>query len=86
MNMLLVKWGIQWLEMVAGLLLNPMLKDSKAIAVAKTSHKEFSLGYTANLVKARDGVDADFEMKDIRVNHLSLVGRARAGKEDAFNK
>lgn len=63
------------------LVVNPMLKDSKAIAVAKTSHREFSLGYTANLVKARDGVDADFEMKDIRVNHLSLVGRARAGKE-----
>jgi len=63
------------------LVVNPMLKDAEAIRVAKTSHKEFSLGYTANLVKARDGVDADFEMKDIRVNHLSLVGRARAGKE-----
>lgn len=63
------------------LVVNPMLKDAEAIKVAKTSHKEFSLGYTANLVKARDGVDADFEMQDIRVNHLSLVGRARAGKE-----
>lgn len=63
------------------LVVNPMLKDAEAIRVAKTSHKEFSLGYTANLVKARDGVDADFEMQDIRVNHLSLVGRARAGKE-----
>ena len=60
---------------------NPMLKDAKGVQAAKTTHKEFSLGYSADIVKARDGVDADFEISQIRYNHLALVPQARAGKE-----
>lgn len=60
---------------------NPMLKDAKGVQAAKTTHKEFSLGYSADIVKARDGIDADFEISQIRYNHLALVPQARAGKQ-----
>lgn len=60
---------------------NPMLKDAKGVQAAKTTHKEFSLGYSADIIKARDDVDADFEISQIRYNHLALVPQARAGKE-----
>lgn len=63
------------------IVVNPMIKDAKGIEVAKTTHKEISMGYNANIVKARDGVDADFEMTDIRMNHLALVPRGRAGSQ-----
>lgn len=59
----------------------PMLKDSAAILKAKTTHKQISMGYTTNIIPARDGVDADFEMTDIRYNHLAAVPKARAGDE-----
>ncbi len=62
-------------------IVNPMLKDAKGVQAAKTTHKEFSLGYSADIIKARDGVDADFEISQIRYNHLALVPQARAGKE-----
>src|SRR5690554_6554785 len=51
------------------------------LEAAKTTHKEISMGYNANIVKARDGIDADFEMTDIRMNHLALVPRGRAGSQ-----
>lgn len=63
------------------IVVNPMVKDSAAIQAARTTHQEISMGYEANIVKARDGVDADFEMVDIRMNHLALVPRGRAGSE-----
>lgn len=63
------------------LVVQPMLKDAAAIVAAKTTHKQISMGYTANLVKARDGIDADFEMTDIRMNHMAIVPRGRAGEE-----
>lgn len=63
------------------IVVNPMIKDAKAIEAAKTTHKEISMGYNANIVKARDGIDADFEMTDIRMNHLALVPRGRAGSQ-----
>src|SRR5690554_4441216 len=63
------------------IVVNPMIKDSKGIEAAKTTHKEISMGYNANIVKARDGIDADFEMTDIRMNHLALVPRGRAGSQ-----
>lgn len=61
------------------IVVNPMLKDSKAVEAAKTTHKELSMGYTAEIVKARDGLDADFEIRNIRYNHIALVKSARAG-------
>lgn len=63
------------------IVVNPMIKDSKGIEAAKTTHKEISMGYNANIVKARDGIDADFEMTDIRMNHLALVPQGRAGSQ-----
>ena len=63
------------------IVVNPMIKDAKGIEAATTTHKEISMGYNANIVKARDGIDADFEMTDIRMNHLALVPRGRAGSQ-----
>ena len=63
------------------IVVNPMIKDVKGIEAAKTTHKEISMGYNANIVKARDGIDADFEMTDIRMNHLALVPKGRAGSQ-----
>jgi len=61
------------------IVVNPMIKDAAAVKAAETSHKEISMGYTAEIVKARDGVNADFEMVNIRMNHLALVPKGRAG-------
>lgn len=62
------------------IIVNPMIKDAAAVKSALTTHKEISMGYTAEIVKARDGLNADFEMKDIRYNHLALVEKGRAGE------
>lgn len=63
------------------IIVNPMIKDSAAIKKARTTHKEISMGYEAGIVKARDGINADFEMTDIRMNHLALVPQGRAGPQ-----
>ena len=63
------------------LVANPMLKDAAALAAATSTHKELSAGYTAEIVAARDGIDADFEMVNIRFNHLALVSKGRAGSQ-----
>lgn len=63
------------------IVVNPMIKDSAARTAAETTHKEISMGYTAEIVAARDGVDADFEMVNIRMNHLALVPKGRAGSQ-----
>lgn len=60
---------------------NPMLKDKRGVNAARTTHKEFSMGYTADIIVARDGLPADFEISNIRYNHLALVPAARAGHE-----
>lgn len=61
------------------IIVNPMVKDAAAIQAARTTHKEISMGYEASIVAARDGIDADFEMSNIHMNHLALVRRGRAG-------
>lgn len=61
------------------IVVNPMIKDAAAIQAARTTHKEISMGYGAVIVKARDGLEADFEQKNIRYNHLALVPKGRAG-------
>lgn len=63
------------------IVVNPMIKDAAAIEAARTTHKEISMGYEAEIVKARDGIDADFEMRNIRMNHLALVPKGRAGEQ-----
>ncbi len=61
------------------IVVNPMIKDAAATKAAKTTHKQISMGYTANIVEYGDKAIADFEQKDIRYNHLALVSKARAG-------
>lgn len=61
------------------IVVNPMVKDSGAVQAARTTHQEISMGYRAEIVKARDGLDADFEQIGIRYNHLALVPKGRAG-------
>lgn len=63
------------------IIVNPMIKDSAAISAAETTHKEISMGYEAGIIKARDGIDADFEMTDILMNHMALVPKGRAGEQ-----
>ena len=63
------------------IVVNPMIKDAAAVIASRTTHKEISMGYTAEIVLARDGVDADFEMVNIRMNHLALVPKGRAGSQ-----
>ncbi len=61
------------------IVVNPMIKDAAATKAAKTTHKQISMGYTANIVEYGDKAIADFEQKDIRYNHLALVPKGRAG-------
>jgi len=63
------------------IVVNPMIKDASAAKAARTTHQEISMGYSAAIVKARDGLDADFEQKNIRYNHLALVRKGRAGEK-----
>lgn len=63
------------------IVVNPMLKDAAAIEAAKTTHREISMGYRAEIVVARDKSIADFEQKNIRYNHLALVPKGRAGRD-----
>lgn len=63
------------------IVVNPMVKDGAAILAARTTHPEISMGYEANIVPFADTSVADFEMTDIRFNHLALVGAGRAGPQ-----
>lgn len=63
------------------IIVNPMIKDSAGITAAQSTHREISMGYTANIVEAADKSIADFEQQDIVYNHLSLVPRGRAGSQ-----
>jgi len=58
-----------------------IVKDAKGIEVAGTTHKEISMGYTAELKDAPDGADYDLDMTNIRFNHLALVPKGRAGSQ-----
>lgn len=63
------------------IVVNPMIKDANGVQAAQTTHKEISMGYTANIVVAADKSIADFEMQDISFNHLALVPKGRAGEQ-----
>lgn len=62
------------------IVVNPMIKDAGATKAARTTHQEISMGYSAAIVPARDGLEADFEQRGIRYNHLALVPKGRAGE------
>lgn len=63
------------------IVVNPMIKDADAIKAARTTHPEISMGYEAKIIVAKDQAIADFDMTDIRMNHLALVGAGRAGPQ-----
>lgn len=63
------------------LVVSPMLKDASALTVAETTHREISMGYTAELRDADPKTGADYEMYNLRFNHLALVPKGRAGSE-----
>lgn len=63
------------------IVVNPMIKDKAATQAARTTHKEISMGYSAEIVSYADSAIADFEMKTIRYNHLALVPKGRAGEQ-----
>lgn len=63
------------------IVVNPMVKDAKALIAAETTHKEISLGYTADLVDAAPESNADYDMRNFRFNHLALVPKGRAGSQ-----
>jgi uncharacterized protein len=61
---------------------NPMIKDTRGVDAAKTTHREISMGYTADLVPVSDAaLPYEFEQTNIRYNHLALVPKGRAGSK-----
>jgi hypothetical protein len=68
-----------WLELPL------VLKDSAAIAAVESGKRELSAGYTSELTwadgVAPDGTPYQATMSEIRINHLAIVDKARAGSE-----
>jgi len=60
-----------------------IVKDADAIAAIESGKCELSAGYTAVYEKVagttEDGESYDYIQRDIRINHVALVDRARAG-------
>lgn len=63
------------------LVVSPMLKDAAALVAVDTTHKEISMGYTAELRDAAPETGADYEMYNLRFDHLALVPKGRAGSQ-----
>jgi len=63
------------------LALDLILKDAAAIKAFDGGKKELSAGYTAEIEFVDNNPDYDAVMKNIRINHLALVDKARAGSE-----
>jgi hypothetical protein len=73
------KWDGEWVTLPL------IVKDAAAIASVEAGKRELSAGYTCELdftpgVTA-DGQAFDAQQKTIRINHLALVDRARAGSQ-----
>jgi uncharacterized protein len=64
---------------------NLVITDAEGVEAVKNGKaKELSLGYTVDLIEENgkyDGQEYDFRQSNIVYNHLSLVDKARAGKE-----
>ncbi len=62
-----------------------ILKDAKAIAEVEEGKRELSAGYTCELVwgdgVTPDGQQFDATQTNIKINHLAVVTRARAGSQ-----
>lgn len=62
-----------------------ILKDHRGIDAVSQGHRELSAGYTSGLI-VKDGVSPegeayDAEQVDIKINHVALVPRGRAGSD-----
>lgn len=57
-----------------------ILKDAAAIAAVESGKRELSAGYTCEL-EFVDHADYDAIQKNIRINHLAVVDKARAGSD-----
>lgn len=66
------------------IVVNPMIKDGAALLKAETTHREISMGYTADLRDAAPETGADYEMHNIKFNHLAIVPKGRAGSQARF--
>lgn len=62
-----------------------VLKDAKAISAVQSGKRELSAGYSCELLwgdgVAPDGTPYHARQTNIKINHLAVVDRARAGKE-----
>ncbi len=59
-----------------------IIKDKKAIAEIEKGKVELSAGYSAMYDNnVPDGADYEFIQRDIKINHVALVDRARAGAQ-----
>jgi hypothetical protein len=62
-----------------------VLMDAQAIAAAKSTHPEISMGYTAEIVMkdgvAPDGQSYEAYQANIRINHQAFVTNARGGNK-----
>lgn len=62
-----------------------IIKDEEAIKSIEAGKIELSAGYLAEYVsqpgETQDGQKYEFIQKDIRINHIALVDKARAGKQ-----
>lgn len=60
-----------------------VIKDKAAIEKIDAGKAELSAGYTAEYVQengqTEDGISYEFIQRDIRINHVALVDKARAG-------
>ena len=62
-------------------LCNLLIKDKDGIAAVESGKVQLSAGYTSEYVKAGDSDPYDFIQTDIKINHVALVDRARAGAQ-----
>lgn len=62
-----------------------ILKDAKAIKAVESGRRELSAGYTCDLAwesgVTADGQEYDARQVGIKINHLALVNKARAGSQ-----
>ena len=61
-----------------------VIKDAKAIKKIESGKCELSAGYSARYDKESgtyDGVQYDYVQRNLKVNHVAVVDRARAGRE-----
>lgn len=73
------KWDGEWVTLPL------IVKDAAAIQSVEAGKRELSAGYTCDLDwtpgVTEDGQAFDAQQKNIRINHLALVDRARAGSK-----